>query len=86
MLATYFSVTQANYVKEFGRTTQRMDLWLLQLIQFAVIDGVSSKNPLMPSLGVEWLPTYGTNWSPWISSKFHRQQKAFVLELAKRYL
>lgn len=53
MLATYFSVTQANYVKEFGHTTQRMDLWLLQIIQFAVIDGVSSKNPLILSLGAE---------------------------------
>lgn len=54
MLATYFSVTQANYVKEFGHTTQRMDLGLLQLIPFAFIDGVSSKNPLILSLGAEW--------------------------------
>lgn len=53
MLATYFSVTQANYVKEFGHTTQRMDLGLLQLIPFAFIDGVSSKNPLILSLGAE---------------------------------
>lgn len=30
-----------------------MDLWLLQLIPFAVIDGVSNKNPLILSLGAE---------------------------------
>lgn len=36
-LATYFSVSQANYVKEFGHTTQKMDFWLLELIQLLLL-------------------------------------------------